>query len=70
MARMDARRGDEQDQGGRLQRAMRRAMRRTSDAPLRHGNEIGLLKNGPAAYEDWLAAIAGAKGGRWKGPTR
>ena len=38
-------------------------MRRTSDAPLRRGNEVGLLKNGPTAYEDWLAAIAGAR--RW-----
>jgi cardiolipin synthase len=38
-------------------------MWRTSDAPLRQGNEIGLLKNGPATYEDWLAAIARAR--RW-----
>jgi cardiolipin synthase A/B len=56
---MDARRADEQERGGRF----RRAMWRTSDAPLRHGNEIGLLKNGPAAYEDWLLAIGGAR--RW-----
>ena len=38
-------------------------MWRTSDAPLRPGNEVGLLKNGPATYEDWLAAIGGAR--RW-----
>ena len=38
-------------------------MWRTSDAPLRQGNEIGLLKNGPATYEDWLVAIGGAR--RW-----
>ena len=38
-------------------------MWRTSDAPLRTGNEVELLKNGPAAYEDWLAAIGGAE--RW-----
>ena len=59
MARVDARRGAEQEQGGRF----RQAMWRTSNAPLRHGNAIGLLKNGPAAYEDWLAAIGGAR--RW-----
>ena len=56
---MEALRGNEQEQVGRFQRAMWR----TSDAPLRHGNEIGLLKNGPATYEDWLAAIGGAR--RW-----
>jgi cardiolipin synthase A/B len=36
---------------------------RVSDAPLRNGNQIELLKNGPDTYEDWLAAIARAK--RW-----
>ncbi|HSK82113.1 MAG TPA: phospholipase D-like domain-containing protein [Rubrobacter sp.] len=36
---------------------------RVSDAPLRDGNQIELLKNGPDTYEDWLAAIARAK--RW-----
>jgi cardiolipin synthase A/B len=56
---MDARRDNEQEQSGRFQQAMWR----TSNAPLRHGNEIGLLKNGPATYEDWLAAIGGAR--RW-----
>jgi cardiolipin synthase A/B len=59
VARMDARRDNEQEQSGRFQQAMWR----TSNAPLRHGNEIGLLKNGPATYEDWLAAIGGAR--RW-----
>jgi cardiolipin synthase len=56
---MEALRGNEQEQGGRF----RQAMWRTSNALLRHGNEIGLLKNGPAAYEDWLAAIGSAR--RW-----
>ncbi len=56
---MQARRGEGQEQGSRFQQAMWR----TSNAPLRRGNEIGLLKNGPAAFEDWLAAIGGAK--RW-----
>jgi phosphatidylserine/phosphatidylglycerophosphate/cardiolipin synthase-like enzyme len=59
VARVDARRGAEQEQGGRF----RQAMWRTSNAPLRHGNAIGLLENGPAAYEDWLAAIGSAR--RW-----
>ena len=36
---------------------------RVSDAPLRDGNQIELLKNGPATYDDWLAAIARAE--RW-----
>jgi cardiolipin synthase len=36
---------------------------RVSDAPLREGNRLALLKNGPDTYDDWLAAIAGAK--RW-----
>ncbi len=39
-----------------------RAMERVSDAPLRHGNELELLRNGPATYKAWLAAIEGAKG--------
>src|SRR3712207_4830719 len=59
VAHMEARRGDVQEQGGRFQQVMWR----TSNAPLRHSNEIGLLKNGPAAFEDWLAAIGGAR--RW-----
>ena len=37
-------------------------MERVSDAPLRRGNELELLRNGPATYEDWLAAIEGAEG--------
>jgi cardiolipin synthase A/B len=34
---------------------------RVSDAPLRAGNSIALLKNGPDTYDDWLRAIARAK---------
>jgi cardiolipin synthase len=45
--------------GGRLDRALAR----TSDAPLREGNKLALLKNGPHTYDDWLAAIARAR--RW-----
>jgi cardiolipin synthase len=36
---------------------------RVSDGPLRHGNRVELLKNGPDTYDDWLAAIARAE--RW-----
>ena len=39
------------------------ALARVSDAPLRGGNELRLLTNGPDTYEEWLAAIAGAE--RW-----
>src|SRR5215204_1107311 len=38
-----------------------RALARTSDAPLREGNRLELLKNGPDTYEDWLAAIGRAR---------
>jgi hypothetical protein len=37
-----------------------RAMTRVSDAQRRVSNELGLLKNGPATYEDWLGEIEGA----------
>src|ERR687897_511968 len=40
-----------------------RALARASDAPLREGNRLELLRNGPDTYEDWLAAISGAE--RW-----
>jgi cardiolipin synthase len=40
-----------------------RALARTSDAPLREGNRLELLENGPHTYDDWLAAIARAR--RW-----
>ena len=40
-----------------------KAVTRTSDAPLREGNRLTLLKDGPATYDDWLGAINGAE--RW-----
>jgi cardiolipin synthase A/B len=40
-----------------------RALARTSDAPLREGNRLVLLENGPNTYDDWLAAIGRAR--RW-----
>lgn len=39
------------------------AISRMSGAPLRSGNKLTLLRNGPATYEDWMGAIAQAK--RW-----
>ena len=45
--------------GTRLDRVLARA----SDAPIRAGNKLTLLKNGPDTYEDWLRAITKAK--RW-----
>src|SRR5215216_5897851 len=45
--------------GARLERVLARA----SDAPLREGNRLELLKNGPKTYDDWLLAIARAR--RW-----
>jgi cardiolipin synthase len=40
---------------------LERALARTSDAPLREGNRLELLKNGPHTYDDWLAAISRAQ---------
>ena len=39
------------------------ALARASDAPLREGNGLILLKDGPDTYDDWLAEIARAE--RW-----
>jgi cardiolipin synthase len=39
------------------------ALARASDAPLREGNRLRLLKNGPDTYDDWLAEITRAE--RW-----
>jgi cardiolipin synthase A/B len=49
--------GSPTSRGGRLDLALAR----TSDAPLREGNELALLKNGPNTYDDWLAAISRAE---------
>ena len=38
-------------------------MARVSDSPLRYGNELRLLENGPTTYDDWLAEIRNAQ--RW-----
>jgi cardiolipin synthase len=39
------------------------ALARTSDAPIREGNRLALLENGPNTYDEWLAAIGRAR--RW-----
>ena len=51
--------GSPAPRGGRLDRALAR----TSDAPLREGNRLALLKDGPNTYDDWFAAISRAQ--RW-----
>ncbi len=38
-----------------------RALARTSDAPLRRGNRLSLLRNGPNTFDDWLEAISRAE---------
>ena len=43
--------------------SLNRVLTRVSDAPLRGGNRLTLLRNGPEAYEEWLEEIARAR--RW-----
>src|SRR5215204_6462109 len=50
-------------QGGFQRERLDRALACASDAPLREGNRLELLRNGPDTYDDWLTAISGAK--RW-----
>ena len=38
-----------------------KALERTSAAPLRTGNKLALLQNGPDTYDDWIAAIRRAQ---------
>ena len=40
-----------------------KALARTSAAPLRTGNKLALLQNGPDTYDDWISAIGRAE--RW-----
>ena len=54
------------DQGrtaGSTMESLDRVRTRVSEAPLRHGNRLTVLKNGPQAYEEWLAEIGRAE--RW-----
>jgi cardiolipin synthase len=42
---------------------LNRALGRASDAPLRTGNQLTLLRNGPETFDEWLEEIGGAE--RW-----
>lgn len=42
---------------------LNRALERVSEAPLRQGNQLTLLRDGADTYDDWLAAIGRAQ--RW-----
>src|SRR5215216_6249573 len=46
---------------GSLEERVQRAFERVSDAPLREGNRLSLLKNGPQTYDEWLEEIGRAK---------
>ncbi len=46
-----------------LDPGIQRAVGRVSDAELRAGNKLTLLRNGPETFDDWLDAIAKAQ--RW-----
>lgn len=46
-----------------LDPGIQRAVGRVSDAELRTGNKLTLLRNGPETFDDWLDAIAKAQ--RW-----
>ncbi len=48
---------------GLREEAVGRAFERVSDAPLRKGNRLTLLKNGPQTYDEWLEEIRRAE--RW-----
>jgi cardiolipin synthase len=55
----------EHDRGGRMPSTspLDRVLARVSEAPLRVGNQLRLLRDGPETYNDWLAAIKRAE--RW-----
>ena len=46
---------------GSREESVDQAFRRVSDAPLRKGNRLTLLKNGPQTYDEWLEEIGRAK---------
>ena len=46
-----------------IDKRLSRALTRVSGAPLRDGNTLTLLRDGPATYDDWLEAISAAQ--RW-----
>ena len=48
---------------GSREESVDRTFERASDAPLRKGNRLTLLKNGPQTYDEWLEEIG--RGERW-----
>ncbi len=46
---------------GSPEERVQRAFERVSNAPLREGNRLSLLKNGPQTYDEWLEEIRRAK---------
>src|SRR5919199_2619123 len=46
---------------GSREESLDRAFERVSDAPLREGNRLSLLKNGPQTYDEWLEEIGRAE---------
>ena len=42
-------------------RGVRLDLAQASDAPMRRGNHLSLLKNGPNTFDDWLEAISRAE---------
>jgi cardiolipin synthase len=46
---------------GSPEERVQRVFERVSDAPLREGNRLSLLKNGPQTYDEWLEEIGRAK---------
>ena len=46
---------------GSWEESVDRALGRASDAPLREGNRLTLLKNGPETFEEWLEEIGRAE---------
>ncbi|AHY46244.1 Phosphatidylserine/phosphatidylglycerophosphate/cardiolipin synthase-related enzyme [Rubrobacter radiotolerans] len=51
------------DEGGPRTESLDRAFRRASEAPLRSGNRLTLLRNGPETLDEWLERIEAAE--RW-----
>ena len=44
-----------------VDKRLSKALARVSGAPLRQGNTLTLLRDGPATYDDWLGTISQAQ---------